>query len=134
MDVAALHRAMFDVIQTRDIDALRALYHPDYTYTGGDGQEQKGADAGVAVAETYLNAFSDLRIEVRDQVVSGNVSVLEVTGRGTHDGALGEIPATGRSIEVVLCNVIEEADGKILREREYFDQLSFLQQLGIAPG
>jgi steroid delta-isomerase-like uncharacterized protein len=133
MDVAALHRAMFDTVVSRDLDALRGLYHDDYTYAGGDGVEQKGADVGVAVAEAYLNAFSDLRLEIREQVAAGDVSVIEFTARGTHDGELEGIAPTGKSIDVVVCNVIEAADGKILREREYFDQLALLQQLGVAP-
>ncbi len=34
----------------------------------------------------------------------------------------------------MACNVVEARDGKIHRERDYFDTLSLMQQLGLADG
>ena len=132
-DTAALHRDMFQSVNDRDFKKLRDLYHAEYTYMGGDGAEQKGADAGVAVAETYTSAFPDVTLEIRNQYTSGDdVSIIEFTARGTHEGQLEDIPPTGKKVEIFVCNIIEARDGKILREREYFDQMSMLQQLGVA--
>jgi predicted ester cyclase len=95
------------------------------TYTGGDGQELKGAGAGFAVAEMYLTAFRDLRFEVRQQwSPEPDVAIMELTAWGTHQAELDGIPATGRAIEVVACNIVEVADGRIVRERESFDVAS----------
>jgi ketosteroid isomerase-like protein len=58
------------------------------------------------------------------------VSITEFTARGTHKEDLPGIPATGRRVEVVACDVIEARDGKIYRRREYYDELSFREQLG----
>ena len=131
-DARGLHLDMLDAVRGRDFDRLRALYHPDYVYMSGDGIEQKGADAGVAVAQTYLKAFPDMDMELRHQFVAGpGASVLELTARGTHQEELDGIPATGRAVEIVVCNVIEVQDGLIVREREYYDGVSLLRQLGI---
>lgn len=55
--------------------------------------------------------------------------------RGTHQGELDGIAATGRSIQLHGCNVIEVADGRIVREREYFDTMALMAQLGVTdPG
>jgi steroid delta-isomerase-like uncharacterized protein len=133
-DATRLHREMLDAVMAQDLGKLRSLYHPDYVYMAADGVEQKGADAGVAVAETYTHAFPDLAFEVRSQyAASGDVSVIEMTARGTHKEALGDIPATGRQVEVFVCNVIEARDGKVYREREYYDRLAIMEQLGVAP-
>ena len=64
-DAATIQHEMFAAVEERDFDRLRELTHPDYTYTGGDGVEQAGADAAVAVAELYTTAFPDLRFEIR---------------------------------------------------------------------
>jgi steroid delta-isomerase-like uncharacterized protein len=131
-DAATVHREMFKAVENQDFGKLRALYHPEYTYMSGDGVEQKGADAGVAVAEMYTKAFQDLSFEIRNQFTpSSDVSIIEFTARGTHKEELEGIPATGRQVEVVVCNVIEVRDGKIYREREYYDALSMMQQLGV---
>lgn len=130
-----LHEQMMDAVRGRDLAALRSLYHRDYTYMSGDGQEQKGAEAGVAVVETYTAAFPDLSFDIRHRFGCGeDVSVIEFTARGTHQGQLQGIAATGRQVGVVVCNVIEVRDGKIYREREYSDSMAMLDQLGMTPG
>jgi len=133
-DAASLHRDMLDAVQARDYGRFRDLLHADYTYLGGDGVEQKGADAGVAVVETYTGAFPDLVLEVRNHYSAGHdVSVLEFTAKGTHKEELDGIPATGRQVEVLVCDIIKTRDGKVVREREYFDGATMLKQLGVLP-
>ena len=134
-DAATIQREMFAAVEGRDFNRLRELAHPDYTYIGGDGVEQAGADAAVAVAELYTTAFPDLRFEVRaSHAPSADLAILELVAHGTHTGPLNGVPPTGRVAAVVACNVIETRDGKILREREYFDTHSLMQQLGLADG
>ena len=131
---AELQRRTFELIQARQVSDLRDLYHPDYVYRGSDGIEQKGAEAGLAVAELYTTAFPDLAMEIVGQhAPSDDVAILEIVARGTHTGPLGDIPPTGKSVEVVVCNVVEAVDGKVHRERDYYDSLSMLQQLGVIP-
>lgn len=134
-EALTVQRTMFAAVQRGDIEALRDLIHPEYTYTGSDGVEQPGADAGIAVAELYTTAFPDLTIEeLHSWTPAEDVSIMELRFRGTHTGPLGEIPPTGRRAEGTLCNVVEVRDGRVRREREYFDELSLLRQLGLADG
>lgn len=126
-----LHEQMLDAVTRRDFDALRALYHEDYTYTASDGEERAGADAGVAVAQMYTRAFPDLTLDVRHRYATADASVIEFTARGTHEDDLDGIPATGKRVEVSVCNVIEARDGTILKEREYFDSQAMMRQLGV---
>jgi steroid delta-isomerase-like uncharacterized protein len=129
-----LHEKMMDAIRNRDLDGLRQLYHPDCVYTGPDGQERKGRDEAVAVAQTYLAAFPDLTFEIRGRYPIGeNASLLEFTARGTHHGELEGIAPTTKKARVLVSNVIEVRDGMLHREREYFDNMSMLRQLGVVP-
>jgi ketosteroid isomerase-like protein len=68
---------------------------------------------------------------------SGAIEFFQFTGKGTQTGALksptGEIPATGRSITLNLCDVQEIRDGKIRLVQSYFDSASMLMQLGVMP-
>jgi predicted ester cyclase len=61
--------------------------------------------------------------------------VVEFTGRGTHTGTLrtsmGDIPATGRSLTLQLCDVMEFKDGMIQGQKTYFDSGSMMAQLGL---
>lgn len=130
-DTSSIHHEMFDRVHRRDFVGLRELYHRDYRYEGSDGTAG-GIDVGVAVAETYTAAFPDLTFDIRHEMTCGeHTSVIEFRASGTHTGPLEGIAPTGRRVEVDVCNVIEVRDGKIALEREYFDSLSMLRQLGV---
>jgi steroid delta-isomerase-like uncharacterized protein len=130
---AELHRAVYEAVQSRDFDRLREIYHADCSYVTGDGVEQRGVDAVLASVETFTSAFPDLSIEVRHHHLPGEgVSIVEYSFAGTHEGELEGIPATGRRMEVVACSVAEIYDGQIHRERDYYDTLSLMRQLGLA--
>lgn len=62
---------------------------------------------------------------------SGNTEISEIWMTGTHQGELMKIPPTGKRIDLVGCNVVELRDGKVYREREYFDALEMWMQLGV---
>ncbi len=120
-----------DAWNSRNFDRMRDLMHPDYTYTGGDGREQKGPEAGLAVARMFATAFPDGRIDVVNIKESGDTVLVEFIGRGTHKGDMMGIAPTGRSVTIPVCDVLEVRDGKIYREREYIDMAHVLTQLGV---
>jgi len=64
------------------------------------------------------------------------VAVAELVFRGTHTGELMGIAPTGRRVELNVCNVMGIRDGKVYREREYYDAMAMMVQLGVAtpPG
>jgi len=134
-DQTSIMHQYMEAVSRRDFAKVRQLFHPQYSYTGGDGQRKEGAEAGIAVAETYTGAFPDLKFEVkRMHAVGDDVLVTEFVVRATHQGELMGIPPTGRKVEIHICNVIEVRDGKIYAEREYFDTAHLMQQLGVAAG
>ena len=132
-DAAGLHHEYLDTLRSRDFARMRELMHADYVYMSGDGVEQEGAEAGVAVAQLYTAAFPDLGFTVEHESSCGDTSVIEFRARGTQTGDLPGIPATGRTVELCVCNIIEVRDGLIHREREYYDSAAMLQQLGVLP-
>jgi hypothetical protein len=56
---------------------------------------------------------------------------------GTHLGTLrspaGDIPATGRVLDLPFCDHYEIQSGVIVSTHLYFDRLTLLEQLGVAP-
>lgn len=115
----------------RDFDRMRGLIHRDYTYTGGDGREQKGPEAGLAVSQMFASAFPDGRMDVVNMKEAGDTVLVEGIGHGTHRGDLIGIAPTGRSVTIPVCEVFEVRDGKIHREREYMDMATMMTQLGV---
>ena len=117
----------------RDWKAYRELLDDQYTYTGGDGQTQRGPEAGMAVGQMFATAFPDGRIDLRQIHTAGDTAIVEFTGSGTHSGDLMGIAPTGRRISIPVITVLTVRGGKIVSEREYMDMAHMMRQLGVMP-
>ena len=117
----------------RDWKAYRELLDDQYTYTGGDGETQRGPEAGVGVGQMFANAFPDGRIDVREIHTAGDTAIVEFTGSGTHRGDLMGIAPTGRRLSIPVITVLTVRGGKIVSEREYMDMAHLMRQLGVMP-
>ena len=92
------------------------------------GREQVRAWLGEFKAAFPDDTASDLRA-----TDAGDAVVVQFVARGTNDGALGPFPATGRRFAVPVCEVLHfDENGAIVRQENYYDQLSLLVQLGHA--
>ena len=47
---------------------------------------------------------------------------------------MGEVPPTGRSIDLPFTTVFQARDGKLTAHRAYWDNVGFMAQLGLMPG
>ncbi len=130
----SIAREMVDAINRNDMSRYRELLHPDYSYRSGDGQVQRGQDAGVAIVQMYRTAFpDDMALDVQRIHTAGDTAIIEFIGKGTHRGELAGIAPTGRKIEMPVITVLEMRDGKVHTEREYMDSAYLMQQLGVMP-
>jgi predicted ester cyclase len=96
-----------------------------------------GKPAILAQLKVWHTAFPDAKADVTSQLTEGDQVLTEVTFRGTHTGplagAMGTIPPTGKRTELSMAIVNWFRNGKVQRERAYFDLAGLMQQLGIAP-
>jgi steroid delta-isomerase-like uncharacterized protein len=127
-------RQYFQAENSHDIDKVTQLLHPQYSYTGSDGQRREGVQAGIDVITMYLNAFPDMKIDVRNIYSIGDVTITEFTAQGTQKGKFLNINPTNKRVNVPGCDVIEVRDNKIYSEHEYSDTNTILQQLGVQTG
>ena len=112
------------------------LYAPDLVMIEPSGTTH-GIEPYLQTAKGFITAMPDSRMDVTAIIESGNRVVVEGAYCGTHTGPLGtprgEVPATGRTLKLPLCDVIEVATGRITRISAYYDQLTFAAQLGLLP-
>jgi steroid delta-isomerase-like uncharacterized protein len=127
---ATIHREIANLWNQRDWSGLRNVLHSGYSYTSGLGKEMTG-EAMLNIAKMFTNAFPDGKLEVKQVYTQGDVAIAEMVSRGTHQGELLGVAATGKPVELLLCNVIELRDGKVYREREYMDMLTVMTEIGV---
>ena len=100
------------------------------------GQTTRGPDEFRALCEAWWSAFPDLRHQVASEIESGNSYVCELVMVGTHKGTMrtpkGDIPATGKPVQMSSCDYITVKDGRIASWHAYPDMIGLLGQLGAA--
>ena len=138
-DNASLARRTYEAWNERNFDEIAESVTPDATLTVvGAGDTFVGPEGSRKYNSMWASAFPDGRITVDRLIAAGDTVVVEFTGRGTHTGTLvtsmGDIPATGRTLTLQLCDVVEFEDGKICGQRTYFDTGSMMAQLGLGAG
>ncbi|MGH7597597.1 MAG: ester cyclase [bacterium] len=102
----------------------------------GMQRKMEGPDKMIAAWQVWATAFPDFHATFENAYVGGGKVVLELTWHGKHTGPMqtagGEIPATGKSIEMRACQIIEIEGGKANSILHYFDMMTMMQQLGLA--
>ena len=78
-------------------------------------------------------AFSDSHTTIDDLIAEGDKVVWRWTFRGTHQGPLMGIPATGKQITFTGIVVDRMAGGRIVERWAQNDDLGMMQQLGVIP-
>ena len=131
-----LAEAGVDAFNARDRAAMRELYASDATILNPDSPIAMTVDEMISGFDASLSAFPDARVSLGSVLADGDDVVFEMTWTGTHEGPLempdgSELPATGLTVSFPVAVVLETADGLIRRERQYYDNLGILDQLGV---
>ncbi len=120
---------------TGDLEALAGCYAEDAVFEAPDCGRLEGRQAILEYYRGFATSFSELRFEAVVAVESGDVAVDEGFLLGRNTGPLptpdGELPATGRSVRVRMCDVMVLRGDAAGEHRMYYDQLDVLQQLGV---
>ena len=95
--------------------------------------ETKGKADAKAYYANFVTGFSDRKFTVVESFAKGEKLVKYWRFTGTHTGVFFGIPATGKKVDVIGCTIAKIVDGKITEEQDFFDNLEFLQQLGLIP-
>jgi ketosteroid isomerase-like protein len=130
----AIIGGLYEAVNQRDFDYLAALGAPEsewfdvpYDFT------DTGESAIVRPWKGWFDIFPDSISEVRSIVSFGDHVVAQgitrATQRGVFPSPAGDLPPTGRRMEVRFCDVYRLENGKIIRADSYFDFYGILKQL-----
>lgn len=96
-------------------------------------EEIRGIDAYRDFVSTYRDAFPDLDLRVEDLFAGGDRVCLRFIGRGTHEGELLGVEATGNETETHGITIHRFEDERIAESWANYDALGMLTQLGAVP-
>ena len=117
-----------DVSLADDVFTRGVVFHN--AVAGGD---LHGVEAVKEFIATYRSAFPDARSTVEDQVADEDTVATRWQARGTHRGALGDLPATGREFVMDGITIERIEGGRIAEVWVVRDELGMMRQLGAIP-
>lgn len=133
-DHKALTLRIFDTFNTHDAAATAELFAPDAVLH--DVAVARPAMGRAQIAEMYarhLLAIPDTLVRVERMVAEGDTVVAEWTIRGTHQGRLLGIPATGKAVTITGVSLMRFRDGVPVTDTRVWDFAGLLRQLGLLP-
>ena len=122
---------IWEHIEHDDFDALEEVLAEDIVLRIPGEAEIRGIDGYTEYIQTYKEAFPDTSFDVHDMFVDGDVVITHFTWHGTHEGELDGMEATGETVESPGMTINRFEDGKAVEDINYWDNLDFLQQLGV---
>jgi steroid delta-isomerase-like uncharacterized protein len=131
----ALARRVFAELNGQSLQIVDEVMVPNYVHHDPSlpPDVQQGRDNyrnGVAM---FYSAFPDLTCTIEDQIAEGDRVVTRLSWKGTHQGDLMGIPATGNEVRFGMVAIHRIANGKIEEGWVNFDAMGMMQQLGVVP-
>ena len=127
-------RTVHAAFNERDWDLMRSKIAESCEWVDGRGIVHKGPEEyATSYSKPWADAFSNGEITEARYYDAGDTVVAEFVGRGTQDGALGPMPASGKSVKLPYCEIYHfDSGGSVTSGAAYFDAYGLAVQLGFA--
>jgi SnoaL-like polyketide cyclase len=139
----ALARSLFDLYNNRQSDpawlekSMAAFAADAEDIDVPSGTTLQGPDGHKRISLFFAENFPDMRVEPTNAFATEDQVTIECTWRWNDTGPLylpsGALPGMKHSGELRACSVLQIRNGKITSFRQYYDMLTLMEQLGLAP-
>jgi steroid delta-isomerase-like uncharacterized protein len=131
---AIARRLLEEAFNSGNLDVVDELVAPEFVnHDAALPQPTTGIEATKANITGYRDAFPDLRLTIEQQVAEGEFVTTRWSARGTHQGELMGMAATGKQATVTGITLDRIVDGRFVESWTNWDTLGLMQQLGVIP-
>jgi len=125
-----VYRRVFDAVNRGDEAAMDELLTENVL----DHNPVPGQEPGVPGFKFWMRyvrtTFADVHVTVEDTLSQGDRVAGRVTWRGTHQGPLAGVAASGKPVEFTAIHIVRFENGKAAEWWGVADLLGALQQIG----
>lgn len=130
---AAFRRFVDEAANKGNLAVIEEVFARDVVYYLPGTGAIHGQEGVKALTAALRTAFPDLHVGIEELISESEMVVARVAPSGTNTGEFMGNPPTGRRVAWSVVHISRFSRGKIVENRVIFDQLTFLQQLGLAP-
>ena len=129
-------RRTFEYFNNHKPDSVDQYLADNVRAEAAGAQGTMNKDQNRMYNHRFFDAAPDLHFDVGDIIAQGDRVAATWVVHGTHKAPLalpdgGSIPATNRTFSVPGCTVAEFRNNLVIHQQVYWDQVSFLTQLGV---
>ncbi len=125
-------RAFYEFWNTGDEADLKRAIAPSFTdHTLPPGRPQ-GPEGPAFASQHFRAAVPDLAVRVEKMIVAGDYVTVHMTFTGHFTGKLGETQGKAQPIAFIATDLVRVEDGRITDNWHIEDNLTLLQQMGVA--
>jgi steroid delta-isomerase-like uncharacterized protein len=129
---ALARRVLEEMFNKGNLDVADELLAPNYVdHDPAMPEDIHGPEGFKEYVGAFRSAFSDLHLEIEDQVAEGDKVVTRWTGTGTHDGELSGIAPTGNRVTLPGMEIVRISGGKLVEGWEGYDTMNLMRQLDV---
>lgn len=92
-----------------------------------------GKDGVKFFVNTLREAFPDIQAQIDVTLSQGDLAAGRGIVTGTHQGDFMGVPASNKSVEFEVVDIIRVEDGKVAEHWGLTDTMSLMQQIGAIP-
>lgn len=119
-----------EFIEQGNMDSINEIIAEDFINHTAPPGVPKGPDGVIYFFNGFLKpAFPDLKVEIYEQVAEGDKVTTYKTFHCTHKGEFLGIPATNKSVNINVMDIIRLKDGKFIEHWNVADLGSVMRQL-----
>jgi steroid delta-isomerase-like uncharacterized protein len=129
-------KRVFDYFNSHNPDAGDQYLADDFRSEATGAQGMLDKDQNRMYNHRFFDAAPDLHFDLKDVFAQGDHVAASWVVTGTQKAPLAlpngdSIPPTNRTFSVPGCSILEFRGNKVSHQKIYWDQVTFLMQLGI---
>ncbi len=130
-----LVRRFTDISNAKDWDQLSEIVAVDFKRHSAAtaGQPVRSLDEFVDLQKSFLATFPDQHVQLDNIIAEGDFVAIRAIYTGTQMGPMGDVPATGKSVDGPFIAIFRIESGKLAELWVEWDNVSMLTQLGLFP-
>ncbi|HWL87234.1 MAG TPA: ester cyclase [Polyangiaceae bacterium] len=125
-------RAFYDFWNTGDEAFLKQAIAPNFTDRTLPPGRPQGPDGPAFASRQFRTAVPDLKVTVDKMIVAGDFVTVHMKFTGHFSGKFGQTQGKNQPIAFIATDLIKVANGRVTDNWHIEDNLTLLQQMGIA--
>jgi len=122
-------REYHEVWSDGQISLIDTIISPDFVCHFIGGLEWKGIEGAKNSISNHKKSFPDWTEEIVDIIAEGDKVVTRYKSTGTHQGMFNGLDSTGNKVTIYETSIYRIANGKIIEQWGFPDELSLRNQL-----